>query len=51
MSGTRRRHRFALVVDQHAQPGPHLLGPESMAAQPHHQFLHRVLALFDPLLR
>ena len=40
-----RRHRFPKFVGDHAQPKPHLVGPEPMATQPCH--LHRLLAFFD----
>jgi hypothetical protein len=39
----------AQVVGDHAQPKSYLVRPRAVAAQPRHP--HRLLALFDPLLR
>src|ERR1035437_4853056 len=38
----------AQVIGDHAQPQPHLVGPEPVTTQPCH--LHRLLAFLDPLL-
>ena len=41
--------QLAQVVGEQAQPSPHFIRPEPVAAQPRH--LHRLLGFFDPLLR